>query len=65
MRQETAEGEAYIFLVAGVLGALVYQFFDTTYWTPRLWLPVGLALAAGRLFLKSHAEQDPNFLAYD
>ncbi|MDO8584006.1 MAG: O-antigen ligase family protein [bacterium] len=34
-----------LYLVAGVIGAFVYQVFNTTYWTPHLWLPVGLALA--------------------
>ena len=63
LRKSTAEAHAYLYLVAAALGALVYQFFDTTYWTPRLWIPVGLVLVAGRLFLRQHAERDPDFLS--
>ncbi len=37
---------AFILLVAGVGGALVYQIFNTDYWTGKMWLPVGIALAA-------------------
>lgn len=37
----------YHLLVAGALGAFVYQLFNTDYWTGKLWLPIGLMLAAG------------------
>jgi O-antigen ligase len=33
-------------LIAGALGAFVYQLFNTDYWTGKLWLPIGLMLAA-------------------
>ncbi|MBM3204606.1 O-antigen ligase family protein [Candidatus Uhrbacteria bacterium] len=35
----------YFYLVAAVIGAFVYQLFNTTYWTPKLWLPVGILFA--------------------
>ncbi len=37
----------YRLLVAGAGGAAVYQLFNTDYWTGKLWLPIGLMLAAG------------------
>ncbi len=54
----------YIFTLCmtSVLGAWIYQLFNTTYWTPKLWLPVGLTLAAGRIFLSRQATRDPDFL---
>ncbi|MSR85588.1 hypothetical protein EXS71_04115 [Candidatus Uhrbacteria bacterium] len=63
LKKTSTEAKAYLYLVAGALGAFMYQFFDTTYWTPRLWIPVGLVFVAGRLFLRQHTEQDPDFLS--
>jgi hypothetical protein len=37
---------AYVLLVAAAGGAFIYQLFNTDYWTGKLWLPVGIALAA-------------------
>ncbi len=56
------EREAYAYLAVGVIGSFIYQLFSTSYWTPRLWLPVGIMLAAGRIFLEKEAERDPDFL---
>lgn len=53
---------AYIYLLVGVIGMLAYELTSTTYWTPRLWLPIGLLLAAGRIFLEREAGRDPDFL---
>ena len=39
--------EAFFLLIAGMGGALVYQLFNTDYWSAKMWLPVGLTLAAG------------------
>ena len=33
----------------GVLGAWTYQLFNTTYWSAKLWLPIGLFFAAAAL----------------
>jgi O-antigen ligase len=38
--------QAMLFLVAGAFGAVGYQLFNTNYWTGKMWLPIGLALAA-------------------
>ncbi len=54
---------AYAYLVAGVLGAFAYQLFDTTYWTARLWLPVGFLWAAGAIFVRRRVSKDPDFLS--
>lgn len=43
----TRAREAYFLLIAGTGGALVYQLFNTDYWSAKMWLPVGLTLAAG------------------
>jgi len=40
-----AERKVYLLLLAGAAGALIYQLFNTDYWTGKMWLPVGLALA--------------------
>lgn len=42
--------DAYILIVAAAGGALAYQLFNTDYWTGKLWLPIGIALAALRAF---------------
>ena len=55
--------ESYMYLVAGALGAFVYQVFDTTYWTARLWLPIGIVLAAGHIFKRAHDTREPDFLS--
>lgn len=39
-------------LVAAALGAFVYQLFNTDYWTGKLWLPIGLMLAAGQVLVR-------------
>ncbi len=56
------ETEAYLYLVVGMIGMIGYELTSTTYWTPRLWLPIGLVLAAGRIFLEREAGRDPDFL---
>jgi putative inorganic carbon (HCO3(-)) transporter len=62
LERRNSEARVYLLLVAALLGAFVYQLFDTTYWTPRLWLPVGLVLVAGRLFTREPSVDGPNFL---
>lgn len=37
-------------LFAGALGAVIYQLFNTAYWTSHLWLPIGLLLAAVEMY---------------
>lgn len=52
----------FAYLCTGVLGAFIYQLFNTTYWTPKLWLPVGIALAATRILILRHRDREPDFL---
>lgn len=37
---------AFLLLSVGAASAFMYQLFNTDYWTAKMWLPVGLALAA-------------------
>jgi len=37
-------------LAASASGAVVYQLFNTAYWTSHLWLPMGLLLAATEMY---------------
>ena len=39
--------DAYLLIVTSAVGSFVYQLFSTSYWTGKLWFPIGLALAAG------------------
>jgi len=36
-------------LILGAVGGLFFQFFNTSYYKGRVWLPIALTLAAGRL----------------
>ncbi len=44
-------------------GALLYQLFNTTYWTAKLWLPIGLLLAVIRMNLEHKNTRDTDFLS--
>lgn len=37
---------ALLFLTLAAAGAVAYQLFNTNYWTGKMWLPIGLAVAA-------------------
>ncbi len=43
--------ELYMILLMSVIGAVVFQFFNTSYFTSVMWLPIGIALSAAT-FLK-------------
>jgi hypothetical protein len=55
----------YHLLVAGALGAFVYQIFNTDYWTGKMWLPIGLMLAAGYVLVRQDAVGQSNLDADD
>ncbi len=61
-KTDSFERRAYAYLVIAVIGAFSYQVFNTTYWSAKLWLPVGLALVGGRILLLRERAQDPDFL---
>jgi len=48
-----------IYLTAGAMGAIVYQLFNTNYWTGKMWLPIGLMLAAFRVLSESSSHERP------
>lgn len=56
------EREAFTYL--SILGASMFLFecFSTTYWSPRLWLPLGLIVASARIFQEVEQAKDPDFL---
>ncbi len=39
-----------VILAASAAGAVIYQFFNTAYWTAHLWLPIGILFAALKIF---------------
>jgi O-antigen ligase len=43
-----------ICLVLSVVGSIVFQLFNTSYFVSKMWLPIGIALAASRLALKEN-----------
>ncbi len=57
------EREAFAYLSAALLGVFIYQLFNTTYWSAKLWLPLGIALAAGNVFTSLSPKRDPDFLS--
>jgi hypothetical protein len=60
--RERPEYVSYVVLVTTAGAMFLYQLTSTSYWTPRLWLPVGLMLAAGRIFGRHEADREPDFL---
>lgn len=49
VKRYPANFELLLPLFIGALGGFVYQFFNTSYYKGKLWLPIALALAAVRL----------------
>jgi len=44
---------AYMMIGVGALGAIGYQLFNTGYWTGKMWLPIGIFLAATQVLKPS------------
>lgn len=53
-----AERTVILLLSIGSVGALVYQLFNTNYWTGKMWFILGLLIASTRA-LAIHAPHDP------
>jgi O-antigen ligase len=51
--QGAEDRELYVVLFMSALGAVVFQFFNTSYFTSVMWLPIGLAVSAST-FLKKN-----------
>lgn len=56
------EYTAFVILVMTAVALFLYQLTSTSYWTPRMWVPVGLMIAAGRIFSRRQIEREPDFL---
>lgn len=56
------EYTAYAVLATTAGALFCYQLTSTSYWTPRLWVPIGLMLAAGRIFGSQEVAREPDFL---
>ncbi|MEK7655948.1 MAG: O-antigen ligase family protein [Patescibacteria group bacterium] len=56
------ERNALLYLTVGAAGSVFYQFFNTNYWTAKIWLPVGLAVAATFVLLQKE-EKDQNIFS--
>lgn len=62
LKHHVEEHQAFMILAFATFGALVYQLFNTTYWTAKLWLPVGIVFAAGKVLRDRVQTRDPDFL---
>lgn len=56
------EREAFTYLAVLAASMFLFECFSTTFWSPRLWLPLGLMVAASRIFQEFEREKDPDFL---
>ena len=52
--QHPVERRVFLILAITALGALVYQLFNTNYWTGKLWFPLGVLFAASRALIPRH-----------
>ena len=43
-----------ICLILSAVGSMVFQLFNTSYYVSKMWLPIGIALAASKLALKDY-----------
>ena len=48
--------QIFTLLAISTGGALLYQLFNTNYWSGKMWLPLGLMLAAARALQRVRAE---------
>ncbi len=55
LKKYPPEAQWLIFLEIAVLGGFAYQFFNTSYYKGKLWLPVALVLSAINLLSKKYA----------
>lgn len=62
LKYKEKEWQVMWYLTAATVGAFVYQLFNTTYWTAKLWLPVGILFAAGKIFTDRLNTKEPDFL---
>ncbi|MFA5129285.1 MAG: O-antigen ligase family protein [Patescibacteria group bacterium] len=54
----TPERTAFLLLAVSALGGIMYQLFNTDYWSGKMWFPIGLALAASRALERRKSERE-------
>ena len=52
LKKRNATALAYAPLAIGVLGGIVYQFFNTSYYKGKLWIPIALVLVMSNYLMK-------------
>lgn len=55
--KDPVASQAIVLLLAAAGGSVVYQLFNTNYWTGKMWMPIGIALAAFNAFADYEARQ--------
>lgn len=45
-----------ICLILSVVGSIVFQLFNTSYYVSKMWLPIGIALSASKLATREHGK---------
>jgi len=58
--RKNAHGVIYDMMFLSVLGAIVFQLFNTSYFNANMWLPIGIALAARNLYRYGIQEKSDN-----
>lgn len=56
--EQTTERTVFLLLGIGALGAVLYQFFDASYWAGQMWFPIGLALASSKALSRRKREAE-------
>jgi O-antigen ligase len=54
--EKSLEEKIIFFFFLSAVGSVIYQFFNTQYYTSKLWIPLGLALVASRLGRNNKSE---------
>jgi O-antigen ligase len=50
--------QIFTLLAIASFGALVYQLFNTSYWNAKMWLPLGILLAASRALVPHPVKEE-------
>jgi hypothetical protein len=56
-KHASIERDIFLIFAITVFGEGLYQLFDTSYWSGKMWLPVGILFAISRIFKKRSVDQ--------